>query len=168
MHSLQGLETIFEAARVISDVALSSHTLNEQGGIYILEWRSQSGRGRLSSALVSVGDSKMMSRYADLATDGGGIRGYGSLLILSALMDKVGIEERRIDPAIKSSFSPCMYKPRFSTRYTEGIESFEARLVTETDPSGLSYDSLFLPCHYFDYGAGTSTGGYVMSLVEGQ
>ena len=111
----------------------------------------------------------MMSRYADLVTDGGGIRGYGSLLILSALMEKVGIEERRIDPAIKSSFSPCMYKPTkigFSTSYTEDIESFEANVVRETDPCGLSLDSLFLPCHYFDYGAGTSTGGYVMLLVK--
>ena len=77
-------------------------------------------------------------------------------------MEKVGIEERRLDTAIKSSFSPCMYKPTktgFRTRYTENVESFEAKLVTETNPKGLSNDSLFLPCHYFDYGAGTSTGG---------
>lgn len=127
-------------------------------------------------AIISFGkcrrqDSKMISRYADLSTDGGGIRGYGSLLILSALMDKVGIEERRIDPAIKSSFSPCMYKPNtrgFNTPNTEDIEPFEANVVRETDTCGLSRESLFLPCHYFDYGAGTSTGGYVMSLVEAQ
>ena len=56
VHLLKGLETILEAARVISDVALSSRHLNEQGGIYILEWQSQSGRGRLLLALVSVGD----------------------------------------------------------------------------------------------------------------
>ena len=77
-------------------------------------------------------------------------------------MEKVGIEERRIDSAIKSSFAPCMYKPTkigFSTPYTKGIESFEASIVTETNSNGLSNDSLFLPCHYFDYGAGTSTGG---------
>ena len=77
-------------------------------------------------------------------------------------MEKVEIEERRIDPAIESSFSPCMYKPtkiRLSTPNTEDVESFEAKAVTKTSPSGLSSDSLFLPCHYFDYGAGTSTGG---------
>ena len=93
------------------------------------------------------------------------------MLILRALMEKVGIEERRIDPAVKSSFSPSMYKPTkigFGTPYTEDIDSFEANIVTETDPSGLSSDSLFLPCHYFDYGAGTSTGGYVMSLFKRQ
>lgn len=111
---------------------------------------------------MSVGNNSTIDKDADLVTDGGGIRGYGSLLILRALMNKVAIEERRIDPAIKSSFSPCMYKPTktgFKTRYTENAESFEATVVTETNPCGLSDDSLFLPCHYFDYGAGTSTGG---------
>ncbi len=77
-------------------------------------------------------------------------------------MEKIGVEERRIDPTIKSSFSPCMYKPTkigFSKPYSEDVETFEANIVTESNPSGLSNDSLFLPCHYFDYGAGTSTGG---------
>lgn len=86
-------------------------------------------------------------------------------------MEKVGIEERRMDPAVKSSFSPCMYKPTkigFGTPYTENIDSFEGNIVTGTDPSGLSSDSLFLPCHYFDYGAGTSTGGYVVSPFQRQ
>ena len=86
-------------------------------------------------------------------------------------MEKVGIEERRIDPAVKSSFSPCMYKPTkigFGTPYTGNIDFFEANIVTGTDPSDLSNDSLFLPCHYFDYGAGTSTGGYVTSLFQRQ
>lgn len=86
-------------------------------------------------------------------------------------MEKVRVEERRLDPAIKSSFSPCLYKPTkigFGAPYTENTKSVEANIVTETNTVGLSNDSLFLPCHYFDYGAGTSTGGYVMSLVEGQ
>ena len=121
--------------------------------------------------MVGVGDNHKIKRYADVVTDGGGIRGYGSLLILRALMEEVGIEERRIDPAIKSSFSPCMYKPTkigFGTPYSENIDSFEANIVAGTDPSGLSSDSLFLPCHYFDCGAGTSTGGYVTLLSQGQ
>ena len=121
--------------------------------------------------MVSVGHNYNVKGYANIVTDGGGIRGYGSLLILRALMERVGIEERRIDPAVRSSFSPCMYKPTkigFGTPYTENTDSFEANIVTGTDPSGLSSDSLFLPCHYFDYGAGTSTGGYVTSLFQRQ
>ncbi|CAF9926729.1 MAG: hypothetical protein ALECFALPRED_003516 [Alectoria fallacina] len=108
------------------------------------------------------------TRQAIISFDGGGIRGYGSLLILRALMEKVGLEERRIDPAIKSSFSPCMYKPTkigFSTPYIEDVDSFEANVVTETNLSGLFNDSLFLPCHYFDYGAGTSTGGLISIML---
>ena len=119
--------------------------------------------------MVSVEDNKRVNKYAHIITDGGGIRGYGSLLILRALMEKIAIEERRIDPAIKSSFSPCMYKPTkigFSSPCIETIESFRANIVKETNSSGLASDSLFLPCHYFDYGAGTSTGGYVMSSFE--
>ena len=77
-------------------------------------------------------------------------------------MDKIGIEERRIESAISSSFSPCMYKPtkvRFSTRYSGDKVLSEPTVATEANPIGLLDDSLFLPCHYFDYGAGTSTGG---------
>lgn len=162
LHSLQTLKTIQKEVRVASEDALPLRSLSQLGGIYILEWPGKSGQDKLSSALVSVGNNKNINEYANLVTDGGGIRGYGSLLILRALMEKVGLEERRIDPAIKSSFSPCMYKPTkigFSTPYIEDVDSFEANVVTETNLSGLFNDSLFLPCHYFDYGAGTSTGG---------
>jgi hypothetical protein len=30
--------------------------------------------------------------------------------------------------------------------------------------SGKAYDNVFLPCHYFDYIAGTSTGGFVVLI----
>lgn len=119
---------------------------------------------RTPQAIISFGQarrSKEIDRHADCVTDGGGIRGYASLLILRALMEKVGIGERRIDSAAKAGFAPCMYEPTengVSTPYIEDIESLEANDVTETNSRGLSYDSLFLPCHYFYYGAGTSTG----------
>jgi len=60
--------------------------------------------------------------------DGGGIRGYSSLLILEELMKKI------------------------------------AQLEWEDTAKGTTEDitnrSLPLPCHYFDYIFGTSTGGY--------
>ncbi|KAM0794634.1 acyl transferase/acyl hydrolase/lysophospholipase [Usnea florida] len=108
------------------------------------------------------------TRQAIISFDGGGIRGYGSLLMLQALMEKIAIEERRIDPTIESSFSPCIYKPTrvgFSTPFSKNGKSFEASRVTETNSNGLSDDSLFLPCHYFDYGAGTSTGGLISIML---
>ncbi|OCK74100.1 hypothetical protein K432DRAFT_247363, partial [Lepidopterella palustris CBS 459.81] len=58
--------------------------------------------------------------------DGGGMRGYSSLLILRALMEKIIILEQ--NPP-------------------EGFERTRQN---------------YLPCHYFDYIGGTSTGGQVL------
>lgn len=62
-----------------------------------------------------------------LSIDGGGIRGYSSLLILQKLMEEISIREM----AMKEE--------------SENDEDFA--------PGKL------LPCHYFDYMYGTSTGG---------
>ena len=70
-------------------------------------------------------------------------------------MDKIGEEEKRIDPTIQSSFAPCDYKPKPS----RGLDGVEADGVIATATEGLPNSSLFLPCHYFTYAAGTSTGG---------
>ena len=59
-----------------------------------------------------------------MSVDGGGIRGYSSLLILDALMKRVAHWEKEL--------------------YNRDV-----------DPNQL------LPCHYFDYLWGTSTGGFV-------
>jgi hypothetical protein len=103
--------------------------------------------------------------------DGGGIRGYGSLLILRALMNKIGAEERRLDRNTVSSFYPCMYKPRSKelepqpSRNGDGsakaLDPRESTIPVATPTAGLLDSSLFLPCHYFQYTGGTSTGGYV-------
>jgi len=93
----------------------------------------------------------------DSLKDGGGIRGYGTLLMLKALMEKIARFEKQMDMENErngkqligwSSFSPCEYPP-----IQRGGES-EPRLIHE-----LHEDQLFLPCHYFTYIGGTSTGG---------
>lgn len=73
-------------------------------------------------------------------TDGGGVRNYWSLLALQALMREAAVHEKRLDESSRSSFDPCH---------------------TPESLSQLSPDSFtpYLPCHYFDYIAGTSTGG---------
>ncbi|KAF2859516.1 FabD/lysophospholipase-like protein [Piedraia hortae CBS 480.64] len=68
-----------------------------------------------------------------LTLDGGGIRGYSSLLILSELMHEVWLWEQQLDRE-------------------EGI----VREVVEKD---------LLPCHYFDFMYGTSTGGLIATLL---
>ena len=63
-----------------------------------------------------------------LVLDGGGIRGYASLLILKEIMTRCRTIEYNLD---KSA--------------ADGSEDVEP--------------DLSLPCHYFDYMIGTSTGG---------
>jgi len=90
-----------------------------------------------------------------MVIDGGGIRGYGSLLILQALMNKIGEEE-----TVESSFAPYDYKstrPRQDDIQVNNEQSLNSP-ATEVCASK-DYSSLFLPCHYFTYIAGTSTGG---------
>lgn len=83
------------------------------------------------------------SRDKDKVTmaDGGGVRGYFSLLVLEYLIQEIQNEERRLQGKIKSSFYPCDCPPTYSEVATP-----------------------FLPCHYFDYIGGTSTGACVMLL----
>ena len=84
-------------------------------------------------------------------------------------MNKIGDEERRIDredgPA-QSSFSPFPYKPISKVPEPTGshhsrnrFEGSDALSYNASPTDGLPNSSLFLPCHYFTYTAGTSTGG---------
>ena len=69
-----------------------------------------------------------------------------------------------------SSFSPGLYKPVLrERRRTTSESSLTDDPTAITDPTsieGLPNSSLFLPCHYFDYAAGTSTGGLISIMLS--
>ena len=73
-------------------------------------------------------------------------------------MNKIGEAEDMLDPTIESSFAPSEYKP-VPKRSSTCSDDPEADDVIATPTQGLPYSSLFLPCHYFTYAAGTGTGG---------
>lgn len=88
--------------------------------------------------------------------DGGGIRGYSSLLILQAVMVQIATIERKEPQALHSSH-PLPRRTREPVRVPPSKTT--GRLPTESTVFGSSESSHYFPSHYFDYIAGTSTGG---------
>ncbi|KAL8777174.1 MAG: hypothetical protein Q9213_007975 [Squamulea squamosa] len=118
------------------------------------------------------------TKQAVISFDGGGVRGYGSLLILQELMNKIGDEEKRLDilegkeTITRSSFAPGSYRPINPTkRGALSQNSTNSRNISGSGTVSSSIEelpnsSLFLPCHYFDYAVGTSTGGLISIMLS--
>lgn len=87
-----------------------------------------------------------------LSLDGGGVRGFSTLLILRELMRAVGEHERRMNPEATSS----AYSPLVNCLPNEG---------PTPSPGGTRSVPGYLPCHYFDYVSGTSTGGLIAIML---
>ena len=86
--------------------------------------------------------SSVWFRKLILTLDGGGIRGYSALIILRALMKEIArIEAIHETPAMSSSETP--------------------NIPADAIPAEVLRKGSYLPCHYFDYIAGTGFGGLI-------
>ena len=111
---------------------------------------------------------KISSRrdYADSYVDGGGIRGYSALLILQELMRVIGRIEEAYKPGPSGADEPAKssYHP-LSPSLCAATDSRPPHCQNESSHPRTE-SSPWLPCHYFDYIAGTSTGGYSVSSLR--
>ncbi|CAM1502760.1 Fc.00g075360.m01.CDS01 [Cosmosporella sp. VM-42] len=93
-------------------------------------------------------DEGPWARKTVLCFDGGGVRGYSSLLILKRLMMRI----QEIELAPPDGQIPAHYSRIYPWMGNEFYEE------NEIGKQSACLDN-FLPCHYFDYISGTSTGG---------
>lgn len=97
-------------------------------------------------------------------TDGGGIRGFSSLIILRELMQHVrDVETRHLseeDKKMHSSYDPDEYIPCIRNCHDEDNSTDNAEGSKECGEC-----CRYIPAHYFDYIGGTSTGGLIAIML---
>ena len=97
-----------------------------------------------------------------LFTDGGGIRGLWTLLVLKLLMALIAEEEESLstDEHEHHSFYPQNFPANVShLDMNEGESTRLYHIQSHEEYKAWDREKRYLPCHYFDYIGGTSTGG---------
>lgn len=105
-----------------------------------------------AKCVTTIDEDPCWARQAILSLDGGGVRGYSSLLILQELMGIVANHELTADPNATSS----LYSPLVRGLEDKGLPPMS---------SDIKLTSRYWPCHYFDYVSGTSTGSLIAIIL---
>ncbi|KAH3907616.1 hypothetical protein HBI56_179990 [Parastagonospora nodorum] len=105
-----------------------------------------------------------------LSLDGGGIRGYWTLLVLQQLMICIAREESRQMNGSEEHHS--FYPSQFPSNVTRGDYNDEEKEKRRLAPGHRAFTwacvrdaRKFLPCHYFDYICGSSTGALIAIML---
>ncbi|KAL9004625.1 MAG: hypothetical protein Q9188_002567 [Gyalolechia gomerana] len=112
------------------------------------------------------------NREIVIAFDSGCVRSYGSLLILEALMKKIKDEEKRLDTLelntgiTASSLAPFHNRPTVSNIESPTLDVANAGLPNLSGVERRADSTPYLPCHYFDFVAGNSTGGLIAIMLS--
>jgi hypothetical protein len=128
-----------------------------------------SNTGWNSYNLLSLGESTVHTLANESnESDGGGIRGYWSLLVLERLMQHVANAEQKLwqDTASNDALPGCtsFYPFQFPdhTSHAPYASDEKSRIAIAGDAAArlklTDASRRFLPCHYFDFICGTSTG----------
>lgn len=96
-----------------------------------------------------------------LSLDGGGIRGYWTLLVLERLMDEIREVETKQTP------DPTLLNTRLDSFWPSTRPSNVLPTRRNTNDEEITNDNepVFLPCHYFDIICGSSTGSLIAIML---
>lgn len=117
----------------------------------------------LGNLLLSVRGDHSTPSPNIFHADGGGIRGYWSLLALQKLMEYIADEEQRFEKDVEILHSFCPepwpeYVSQIPLSAADELERIEKAGDLNQKCRAMFKARRFLPCHYFDHICGSSTG----------
>lgn len=179
----------FPLPRPIRDSVLSHTKVPEKQPEYVgrltnhdASTRDDISRSWKRNSVLSLGENHLFCIFNQsliMFLDGGGVRGYTTLLLLGKLMDAIDKIERSESSSSEDPDLPWMNRPldKLSLSRSSSYSSISpvhmirrlSGFQTQGNPAAIRITQQqahkrkhrYLPCHYFDYVFGSGTGGWV-------